>query len=280
MQPFGGASLTPLSSSSSLVLPLFPLKLFNPNPSSNLLSPHCVPIASSPSTRPISATAPPATTVLRKRKRYRKPCPGEAEGIVQEMRFVAMKLRNSQSSTDDGEGESWQPSLDGFLKYLVDSRLVFDTVERIVDESADVSYAYFRKTGLERSCGLSKDLEWFSQQGATIPEQSSPGISYAHYLEELTEKSAPAFLCHFYNLYFAHIAGGHLIGKQVCEKLAVGRELEFYRWQGDAQEMLKDAREKLNKLSEHWTRDEKNRCLREAAKSFKFLGQIVRLIIL
>lgn len=31
---------------------------------------------------------------------------------------------------------------------------------------------------------------------------------------------------------------------------------------------------------QHWSRDEKNRCLREAAKSFRMSGQIVRLIIL
>ncbi|KAH7654623.1 Heme oxygenase (biliverdin-producing) protein [Dioscorea alata] len=274
MLSFRGASPAPLVYSSSL-LPFPPLKILNPNPSSNLLSPNCIPFSGA-----ISAAPPPASTVLSKRKRYRKMCPGEAEGIAQEMRFVAMRLRNSHSSTDDDGGDLWQPSMDGFLKYLVDSKLVFDTVERIVDESADVSYAYFRKTGLERSSGLSKDLEWFSQQGPVIPEQSSPGITYAHYLEELAEKSGPSFLCHFYNIYFAHIAGGQVIGKQACEKLSVGKELEFHKWQGDVQELLKDAREKLNKLGEHWTRYEKNRCLREAAKSFKFSGQIVRLIIL
>lgn len=85
------------------------------------------------------------------------------------------------------------------------------------------SDAYFRKTGLERSSGLSKDLEWFSQQGPVIPEQSSPGIAYARYLEELAEKSGPSFLCHFYNIYFAHIAGGQVIGKQVCNKLIYKR---------------------------------------------------------
>ncbi|XP_039146140.1 probable inactive heme oxygenase 2, chloroplastic [Dioscorea cayenensis subsp. rotundata] len=275
MLSFGGASPAPLAYSYSL-LSLPPLKILNPNPSSNLLSPNCIPFSGAISSGP----PPPVSTVLSKRKRYRKTCPGEAEGIAQEMRFVAMRLRNSQSSTDDDGGDLWQPSLDGFLKYLVDSKLVFDTVERIVDESADVSYAYFRKTGLERSSGLSKDLEWFSQQGPVIPEQSSPGIAYARYLEELAEKSGPSFLCHFYNIYFAHIAGGQVIGKQACEKLSVGKELEFHKWQGDVQELLKDAREKLNKLGEYWTRYEKNRCLREAAKSFKFSGQIVRLIIL
>ncbi|KAJ6344648.1 hypothetical protein OIU76_006215 [Salix suchowensis] len=158
--------------------------------------------------------------------------------------------------------------MEGFVKYLVDSKLVFDTLERIVDKSDDVSYAYFRKTGLERSEGLAKDLEWFSQRNIEIPEPSTPGTSYVKYLEELAEDNAPLFLSHFYNIYFSHIAGGQVISRKVSDKLLQGRELEFYRWGGDAQELLKGVREKLNMLGEHWTRDEKNKCLKEAAKLF------------
>ena len=104
---------------------------------------------------------------------------GENKGINEEMRFVAMKLRNSGKpkkikkgrgnaesikevetgnsgedqkdvsiseekveKDDDGSNANediWQPCLEGFLKYLVDSKLVFSTIERIVDESSDVS---------------------------------------------------------------------------------------------------------------------------------------------
>lgn len=45
----------------------------------------------------------------------------------------------SDISESDGEKETWQPSLEGFLRYLVDSKLVFDTVERIVDNANDVA---------------------------------------------------------------------------------------------------------------------------------------------
>ncbi|KAI4336954.1 hypothetical protein L6164_015420 [Bauhinia variegata] len=265
-----------------------------------------VPDTSPPSPIISVTNAPP---VLKKRIRYRKQYPGESTGITEEMRFVAMRLRNINgkkypedtkfSGTSDnsdveerkeeeninlddksGEGCTWQPIMEGFLKYMVDSELVFSTVERIVDESSDVSYAYFRKTGLERAEAYSKDLEWLNQQGFMIPDPSSPGLSYAKYLEELSEKSAPLFLCHFYNIYFSHIAGGQVISRKVSEKILEGQELEFYRWEGDVQQLLKGVREKLNMLGEHWSRDEKNRCLREATKSFRFLGQIVRLIIL
>lgn len=253
----------------------------------------------------------PAPPVLKRRKRYRREYPGESKGITEELRFVAMRLRNvngkklsgdavDSSSEDEveekadrnlvlsdadndenGDGtQTWQPSLEGFLKYLVDSKLVFTTVEQIVDESSDVAYSYFRKSGLERSESLAKDLEWFSEQGIAIPEPTIPGVSYAKYLEELAERSAPLFLCHYYNIYFSHLAGGQVIAKQVSERLLEGRQLEFYTWAGDAEELLKNVREKLNMLGEHWSRDEKNKCLREATKSFRFLGQIVRLIIL
>lgn len=75
--------------------------------------------------------------------------------------------------------------------------------------------AEFRNTGLERSENLAKDLEWFKEQGHAIPEPSSPGTKYAQYLEELSENDPPAFICHFYNTYFAHSAGGRMIGRKV-----------------------------------------------------------------
>lgn len=261
--------------------------------------------------------------VRRRRRRYRKLCPGEDKGITEEMRFVAMKLRNSGkpkkskkgignaesikevetgNSADSGNDQKdgsisveevdkdddcsnanediWEPSLEGFLKYLVDSKLVFSTIERIVDESSDVSYAYFRKTGLERSECIARDLEWLSQKGNAIPAPSNPGVTYVQYLKELAETSPPLFLSHFYNIYFSHVAGGQVIAKKVSEKLLEGRKLELYAWEGDEQELLKGVRENLNMLGEHWSRDEKNRCLREATKAFRYLGQIVRLIIL
>lgn len=98
-----------------------------------------------------SLATPPA--VVKKRKRYRKQYPGESRGIVEEMRFVAMRLRPNPIETDDREEwppsaeeveeETWRPSMDGFVKYLVDSRLVFSTLERIVEETEDVACMFF-----------------------------------------------------------------------------------------------------------------------------------------
>lgn len=49
---------------------------------------------------------------------------------------------NSVTGNESG-GETWQPSMDGFVKYLVDSKLVFNFIERVVDESSDVSCEFF-----------------------------------------------------------------------------------------------------------------------------------------
>lgn len=90
---------------------------------------------------PPKAVVVAATTAEKPKKRY----PGEAKGFVEEMRFVAMKL-HTRDQAKEGEKEvkepeersvaKWEPSVDGYLKFLVDSKLVYDTLERIVEDSA------------------------------------------------------------------------------------------------------------------------------------------------
>ncbi|PPD76640.1 hypothetical protein GOBAR_DD26435 [Gossypium barbadense] len=261
-----------------------------------------------------------ATTAEKPRKRY----PGEAKGFVEEMRFVAMKLHTKEQAKE-GEKEvkqpeerpvqRWEPSVDGYLKFLVDSKLnrvmyekrtlmrenktkklspppygddkirkqivcyCYVRKNKVISLMWSASDAEFRDTGLERSEKLAKDLQWFKEQGYTIPEPSSPGVTYAEYLKELSEKDPQAFICHFYNIYFAHSAGGRMIGKKVAEKILDKKELEFYKWDGDLSQLLQNVRDKLNKVAESWTREEKNHCLEETEKSFKYSGDILRLIL-
>ncbi|KAL5671194.1 hypothetical protein ACJX0J_015500, partial [Zea mays] len=110
-------------------------------------------------------------------------------------------------------------------------------------------YAEFRNTGLERSEALKNDLEWFRQQGHTIPKPSAPGTTYASLLEDLSEEDPQAFICHFYNVYFAHTAGGRMIGKNVSEKILNNKELEFYKWEGNLSQLLQNVRNKLNQVA-------------------------------
>ncbi|MCO5561270.1 hypothetical protein L7F22_014891 [Adiantum nelumboides] len=225
-----------------------------------------------------------AAATVEKRKAF---YPGEDKGFVEEMRFVAMKLhRKDQSSEGEKKAEAddkplakWEPSITGYIKFLVNSKAVYDILESIVQEAAHPSYEEFRNTGLERAAALAKDLEWFKVQGHEIPEPGDPGLSYSALLKELAEKDPPSFICHFYNVYFAHSAGGRMIGKQVADKVLGGHELEFYKWDGDLKEILAAVKEKLNKVAESWTREEKNRCLQETEKSFKYSGKLLRLIV-
>ncbi|KAL8128567.1 hypothetical protein V2J09_017722 [Rumex salicifolius] len=217
-------------------------------------------------------------------KRY----PGETKGFVEEMRFVAMRLHTkdqakegekSAMAQEETSPSKWDPTLGGYLRFLVDSKTVYQTLERIVEEAPVEYYAKFRNTGLERRKSLVEDLEWFKEQGHAIPEPSTPGCSYASYLEELAEKDPQAFICHFYNIYFAHTAGGRMIGRKVAAKLLNNKELEFYKWEGDLPQLLQNVRDKLNEVSESWSREEKNHCLEETQKSFKCSGELLRLIL-
>ncbi|XP_021895221.1 heme oxygenase 1, chloroplastic isoform X2 [Carica papaya] len=287
------ASLTPISQSQSIFnkthLPNPVVVPANPGFSSSFLAkkPPSALWLQAPRTStvmPLKSAIVSATTAEKPKKRY----PGEAKGFVEEMRFVAMRLHTKEQAKE-GEKEvkepeeqkvtKWEPSVGGYLRFLVDSKLVYDTLEGIIEKAAFPSYAEFRNTGLERSGKLAKDLEGFKEQGYSIPEPSSPGITYAEYLKELSEKDPQSFICHFYNIYFAHSAGGRMIGKKVSEMILNNKELEFYKWDGDLSKLLNNVREKLNKVAEGWTREEKNRCLEETEKSFKHSGEILRLIL-
>lgn len=61
--------------------------------------------------------------------------------------------------------------------------------------------------------------------------------------------------------------------------LLEGRELEFYRYEGDVREKLDAVRERLNEVAEGWTREQKDRCLAETEESFKYSGGILRTIV-
>ncbi|OMO60758.1 heme oxygenase-like protein [Corchorus capsularis] len=207
------------------------------------------------------------------------------------MRSMSMKL-HSKEQAKEGEKEvkepeeqsvrKWEPRVEGFLKFLVDSKLVYETLEGIIDHdhTAFACYAELRNTGLERHESLAKDLKWFEEQGYAIPVPSLPGLTYCEYLKEISEKDTQAFICHFYNIYFAHSAGGRIIGKKVAQKILNNKVLEFYKWDaGELSQLLQNVRDKLNKVAEKWNREEKNHCLEETEKSFKLLGNILRLII-
>jgi hypothetical protein len=124
-----------------------------------------------------------------------------------------------------------------------------------------------------RSCARS--LRALSQQLLTRPPSPPP----SSYLTQLAATDAPGFLCHWYNVYFAHTAGGRMIGTKVASMILDGASLAFYEWEGDLATHMAAVRDAINDVAEGWSRAEKDRCLEETGLSFKYSGELLRLIM-
>ena len=73
--------------------------------------------------------------------------------------------------------------------------------------------AAFANTGLERSAALAKDVEWLAREkGLVAAPATGAGAEYAKVLRGLSATDPPAFLCHWYNVYFAH-SGAPRVGR-------------------------------------------------------------------
>ena len=136
-------------------------------------------------------------------------------------------------------------------------------------------------TGLERSPALANDIAALAERysmPATAAAPDGPGAQYAAVLRRLAVDSPPAFICHYYNHYFAHTAGGRMIGAQVSKVALDGWMGEFYKWDGDVKALLGGVREKMNVMAEGWSRAEKDACLEETPVTFKYSGSLLKLI--
>ena len=175
----------------------------------------------------------------------------------------------------------WTPTREGYLSFLVQSQLVYQTLEEIMASGSHPSYAKLTDTGLERSAALEEDIAWMVQEyglARPTPIAGSSGYDYAAYLKDLAARSPPAFVCHWYNQYFAHTAGGQMIGRKMSAELIEGKTLKFYQWQGveDVKELMEPVRASINDIAEGWDREMKDTCLEETELSFKYSGALLR----
>jgi len=201
--------------------------------------------------------------------------------VQTEMRSAAMKL-HTRDQSKEGEQKAqtpvakWEPGRAEYLQFLVDSRHVYSCFEEIVAEND--ALATYRDSGLERKAALDKDIAWFDSEGLAAPPLGKYGEEYAATLKALSaEGKLQALTCHFYNFYFAHTAGGRMIGKMMADKLLDGRTLEFYKWEGDPkEELLPQLREQIDNYANTWTREQKDSCLAETAASFKGGGSLLK----
>lgn len=152
--------------------------------------------------------------------------------IQSELRGAAMKLHTRVQAPKEGQVEAvkpkepYTPTHDDYLAFLVDSHHVYQAFEDIVQERPEL--ISLRNTGLERVKPLSIDIEYMiSEYNLQRPSVGRPGKEYAEAMRQIT--SIPEFMCHFYNHYFAHTAGGRMIGKQMSALLLDKKTLEFYK---------------------------------------------------
>lgn len=206
-------------------------------------------------------------------------------GFVGEMRAVAMKLHTKEQAPKEGGIEApkpvkaWAPTLQGYLQFLAESEVVYNAFESIMQEASHPEYAKFQNTGLERTQALRDDIQWMQQTyklQAPAVEGDGPGKRYALHLQQLARDDPQYFICHYYNYFFAHTAGGRMIGTKVAQMMLDGKELKFYQYNGDVNELLDGVRASLNELAEHWTREQKDHCLRETADAFQYSGMLMK----
>jgi heme oxygenase len=203
-----------------------------------------------------------------------------------------MKLHTRQQAPKEGKAEAppnekpvskWSPTMAGYLQFLVDSKLVYATLEEIVAEHAGRKgpMAALTNTGLERAAALEKDIAFLAaKSGLPVPPVGASGTAYAALLKSLAAdpKGLPKLINHYYNYYFAHTAGGRMIGKSLAKELLDDHELDFYQWTGDVKAMLGAATEKIDAIAFNWTPEEKNECLEETGPAFRYGGSMMAYI--
>eukprot|EP00217_Crustomastix_stigmatica_P014242 CAMPEP_0183789994 /NCGR_PEP_ID=MMETSP0803_2-20130417/750_1 /TAXON_ID=195967 /ORGANISM="Crustomastix stigmata, Strain CCMP3273" /LENGTH=249 /DNA_ID=CAMNT_0026034181 /DNA_START=210 /DNA_END=959 /DNA_ORIENTATION=- len=212
----------------------------------------------------------------------------DGKGFVEELRIESLRLhtnhkrgnqRTSKSRQHgDGRVNDWEPTLHGYFQFLVESRAVYASIETVVGTCEGYSpLAELKSSGLERTPALDNDIAWLSVRLArdNPAEAVGPGAEYARHLMRLSKEDIPAFVCHFYNTYFAHSAGGREIGKKVSALLLNNYELKFYKW-ANLQGSMIHTKDALNRIADKWSKDEKASCLNETAQAFEYSTKILR----
>lgn len=204
--------------------------------------------------------------------------------VQEELRPYAMKLHTRDQAPREGQQPAqtpftqWQLSRGDYLRFLVDSLEVYRTFERLVQQYP--AYASLRNTGLERVDALEYDIQWMVKYdpSLTIPPCGPSGINYSKQLTQLAVDNEPKFLCHYYNHYFAHTAGGRMIGKRVADALLGGHTLRFYEWndpRGDVKQLLDNVRASIDAIANGWTDDQRHDCLEETGATFAAGGSLM-----
>jgi len=205
----------------------------------------------------------------------------EATGFIDtELRGAAMKLHTRSQSPKEGEVQDKPKPAEphvtthlDYLKFLVDSQHVyqaFEDIVKMVELAPELSP--FVNTGLERVSRLEQDIKFISEEyNVERPEVGTKGGAYAKQMREIASKgkeAIPEFMCHYYNYYFAHTAGGRMIGKKMAAMLLDKKTLEFYTWDGDLNETKATVKGSIEMMAAEWSREEKDMCVDATMDAF------------
>lgn len=224
---------------------------------------------------------PPASAEAGTRRRR----PGEHKGFVEEMRFVAMRLHTKDQAPREGEQEAsalpidaWFPARADFMQFLIDSRAVYDYFENDLtrDGTSHPIFSRFAQTGLERVAALDTDIAYLKELGVSVSAPSIRATRYVEYLKGLLQDKPESVLCHWYNYYFAHTAGGRMIGRLMQDRLFGGRHFAFYEWESDVKETLNKVRVIIDEVAADWPREIKDDCLKETGLAFGYSGTVLQ----
>jgi heme oxygenase (biliverdin-producing, ferredoxin) len=202
--------------------------------------------------------------------------------VNDEMRPFAMKLHTRDQAPKEGQQQQqkpftqWVVQRSQYLQFLADSLTVYETFENIVLKKQEL--ASLRANNLERSASLRESIQAMLRYDPTLTEPvcGSHGTAYSALISELAESSLPKFMCHYYNQYFAHTAGGRMIGKKMSDLLLEGQSLPFYEWKaGDVKALMEELKGKIDAIALGWSADEKQSCLEETMACFKYGGGLM-----
>eukprot|EP00466_Bigelowiella_natans_P016759 jgi/Bigna1/54817/estExt_Genewise1Plus.C_440064 len=199
------------------------------------------------------------------------------------MRKAAMKL-HTRDQSKEGEQKTqkpisqWEMSTNSILRFLVDSKVIHDTLDDIAASYPELSTLNDVSIEIRRGGNIEKDIAQILDENPELnrPEPGKDALDYAKSLRSLAEDSVPAFVCHFYNTHFAHAAGGRMIGKLIADKNFDGRTLEFYKYNGEPKELLEGVRKEIDILATNWDEEGRESCLSETGNAFKGAGTVLQ----
>jgi heme oxygenase (biliverdin-producing, ferredoxin) len=220
------------------------------------------------------------TTVTRLQQSINSEVTSSFSFIETELRGAAMRLHTTMQAPKEGKvvventppTEKYIPTLADYLQFLVDSLHVYQAFEHILQQSP--ALRPFQATPLDRVQPLEQDIDYLcSTFDLPRPTVGTAGTWYADHLHSIAT-CTPQFMCHYYNFYFAHTAGGRMIGKQMASLLLDKKTLEFYKWNGDLNDIKNKIKADIEIMAAAWNEGERKQCVDATAMAFRGGGGI------